>query len=423
MSVTAIVGAQWGDEGKGKFVDILAEHADLVVRFNGGNNAGHTIVNQFGTFKLHLMPSGIFHPQATCVIGPGVVIDLAGLIEELCECETTGLDFKNRLLISPRCHLILPYHRALDRLYEEAKGHLSTGTTGRGIGPAYADKAGYNGLRLTDLARPGLFLEKLKVQISIKNRIIVALGGEPLDADEIAREYLDYYTVVQPYVKETFGLVQETLQAGRNILLEGAQAALLDTDWGGYPFVTASTTLISAATAGAGVPARAIERVIGVAKAYTTRVGNGPFPTELTDPTGDQIRRNGAEYGTTTGRPRRCGWFDAETVRFAAALNGLTELALTKLDVFDDFETIRLATGYQWEGRPAHYYDGDALFLEECQPVYEEWAGWQQSIKAARKLDELPAAAQRYIQRLEEAIGVPITYIGVGPDRDETITR
>ncbi|MBN9388782.1 MAG: adenylosuccinate synthase [Chloroflexi bacterium] len=423
MSVTAIVGAQWGDEGKGKFVDILAADADLVVRYNGGNNAGHTIVNEYGTFKLHLVPSGIFHQQAVCIIGPGVVIDLPGLVEELREFEAHGINFKGRLFISPRCHLILPYHRALDRLYEEAKGRLSTGTTGRGIGPAYADKAGYNGIRLSDLARRSLFLEKLGLQVSIKNRLSVALGGETMSADKIASDYLDYYNYIQPFVRETFGLVQDAIQGGKRVLLEGAQAALLDPDWGGYPFVTASTTLVSAATAGAGVPGRAIERIIGVAKAYTTRVGNGPFPTELTGADGEHIRKNGQEYGTTTGRPRRCGWFDTEVVRFAAGLNGFTELALTKLDVFDDFETIQLATGYEWGGKPAHYYDGDAIFLEECQPTYESWPGWQQSINAAQTFEELPENARKYLQRLEAVTGLPASFIGVGPRREETIIR
>lgn len=423
MAVSAIVGAQWGDEGKGKFVDILAQDADLVVRYNGGNNAGHTIMNEFGTFKLHLVPSGIFHPQARCIIGPGVVIDLATLVEELREFEAAGIDFKNRLFISPRCHLILPYHRALDRLYEEAKGRLSTGTTGRGIGPAYADKAGYNGIRLSDMARRSLFGEKLGTQVSIKNRLILALGGETMSADRIASDYLEYYNYLQPFVRETFGMVHEHIRDGKNVLLEGAQAALLDPDWGGYPFVTASTTLVSAATAGAGVPARSIERVIGVAKAYTTRVGNGPYPTELTGAIGEHIRKNGQEFGTTTGRPRRCGWFDAEALRFAAAINGFTELALTKLDVFDDFETIQLATGYEWGGQPAHYYDGDAIFLEECRPVYEPWAGWQQPIAAAKQFEDLPEAAQRYIARLEQVTELPARYIGVGPRREETIIR
>ncbi|NWJ96860.1 MAG: adenylosuccinate synthase [Chloroflexi bacterium] len=423
MSVTAVIGAQWGDEGKGKFVDILAQEAELVVRFNGGNNAGHTIVNEHGTFKLHLMPSGAFHPNAKCIIGPGVVLDLASFIEELREFDKAGVSFKDRLFISPRCHLIMPYHRALDRLYEQAKGSMSTGTTGRGIGPAYADKAGYNGLRLADMARPSLFTEKLNLQISIKNRLIVALGGEPLDAHQIADEFFGYYSVVQPYIKETFGLLQDALKENRNILLEGAQAVLLDTDWGAYPFVTASTTLVSAATAGAGIPFNAINEVIGVCKAYITRVGNGPMPTELNDTSGEELRRVGMEFGATTGRPRRCGWFDAELVRFTAALNGFTSLALTKLDVLDGFEQIQLSTHYEHKGRLAHYYEGDATFLEECTPIYQTLPGWQQSINQARSWEELPEATRQYIERIEREGGVPVRYIGVGPDRNETIIR
>jgi adenylosuccinate synthase len=423
MAISAIVGAQWGDEGKGKFVDILAQDAELVIRYNGGNNAGHTIVNEFGTFKLHLIPSGAFHANAVCIIGPGVVLDIASLVQEMREFEASGIDLKGRFFISPRCHLILPYHRALDRLHEEAKGRQSIGTTGRGIGPSYADKAGYNGIRLSDMARRSLFMEKLGLQVSIKNRLINALGGQTMSAEQIANEFLEYYAYIQPYVRETFGLVQDAVRDGKNILLEGAQAALLDPDWGTYPFVTASTTLVSAATAGAGVPPRAIDRVIGVAKAYTTRVGNGPFPTELHDAMGEQIRKNGAEYGTTTGRPRRCGWFDADAVRFAAAVSGFTELALTKLDVFDDFAEIKLATGYEWGGRPAHYYEGDAIFLEECTPVYETWAGWQQNIGSAESFNALPENARRYIERLEAVVGIPLTYIGVGPRREETISR
>lgn len=423
MPVTAVIGAQWGDEGKGKFVDILAQDADLVIRFNGGNNAGHTIVNEFGTFKLHLIPSGAFHPGVKCLIGPGVVLDLPAFVQELEEFDKSGISFKGRLFISPRCHLIFPYHRALDRLYEEAKGSRSVGTTGRGIGPAYADKAGYNGLRLADMARRELFLEKLNLQVSLKNRLITALGGEPLDAAKMADEYFGYYNAIQPYVQETFGMTQTALKDGKKLLLEGAQAVLLDTDWGAYPFVTASTTLVSAATAGAGIPFNAIGEVIGVCKAYTTRVGNGPMPTELTEATGERLRQAGAEYGATTGRPRRCGWFDAELVRFTAALNGFTSLALTKLDVFDQFEQIQLANGYQWEGRPAHYYDGDAEFLGECRPTYETLPGWQQPIGKARHWEELPEAARQYVQRLEQEVGVPVRYIGVGPDRHETIER
>lgn len=423
MSVTAVIGAQWGDEGKGKFVDMLAQDADFVVRFNGGNNAGHTIVNDLGTFKLHLIPSGAFHPQAQCIIGPGVVIDLGELLKELDEVETSGVSLRGRLRISPRCHLIMPYHRSLDRLYEEAKGKLSTGTTGRGIGPAYADKAGYNGLRLADLARPELFAEKLNLQLTIKNRMIAALGGEPLDANQIAAEFSGYYARIAPYIAETFGELQLAINSGKNVLLEGAQAALLDTDWGAYPFVTASTTLVSAATAGAGIPYKAIDRIIGVCKAYITRVGNGPMPTELTDKMGEQIRQAGQEYGATTGRPRRCGWFDAELLRFTATLNSFTELAITKLDVLDNLSEIKIATGYEYQGKPAHYYDGDASFLEECKPVYETMAGWQSPISSLRNFGQLPAAAQNYVAYLEQISNLPATFISVGPGRDQTIVR
>jgi adenylosuccinate synthase len=423
MTVTAVIGAQWGDEGKGKFVDLLSQSAKMVIRFNGGNNAGHTVVNQYGTFKLHLLPSGAFNEGTTCVIGPGVVMDLAGLVKEIQDFEAQGFSFKNRFFISPRCHLIMPYHRVLDKLYEEAKGRLSTGTTGRGIGPAYADKAGYNGLRLADVARRSLFLEKLAIQVSIKNRLIQALGGEPLDGDKISSEYFEYYSIVQPYIKETFGMVQDALKSNQAILLEGAQATLLDTDWGSYPFVTASNTLVSAAVAGAGVPLQAIERIIGVCKAYTTRVGNGPMPTELNDATGEKIRQIGKEYGTSTGRPRRCGWFDGELVRFTATLNGFSELAVSLLDVLDSFPEVKVGTGYRWGDQEAHYYDGDAVFLEECQPVYETLSGWESSIKGLDNWHKLPARARAYIEKLEQTVGVRVSMIGTGPGRNETIIR
>jgi adenylosuccinate synthase len=423
MPVTAVIGAQWGDEGKGKYVDILSKDADFVIRFNGGNNAGHTVINELGTFKLHLIPSGAFNPRSVCVIGPGVVIDPGALVKEIHEVEAAGVSLRGRLFISPRCHLVMPYHRLLDRLYEQAKGHYSIGTTGRGIGPTYADKAGYNGLRIADLQRRTLFLEKLSVQILIKNRLITALGGETLDADKVADEYFEYYAALQPYVKETFGTLQDALKGGKNILLEGAQASLLDTDWGTYPFVTASSTLVSASTAGAGIHPRAIERVIGVCKAYTTRVGNGPMPTELNDATGELIRQIGKEYGTSTGRARRCGWFDAELVRFSAALNGFTEIALSLLDVLDTFEEVKICTGYEWGGQPAHYSDGDAVFLEECRPLYETLPGWQASTQGVASFEELPANARAYVQRIEQEVGVRISFIGTGPDRRDTIAR
>ncbi|MEI7554876.1 adenylosuccinate synthase [Candidatus Chlorohelix sp.] len=423
MPITAVIGAQWGDEGKGKYVDILAQDAQIVARFNGGNNAGHTVINELGTFKLHLLPSGVFNPKATCIIGPGVVLDLAGIAEEINTLDKAGVPLKGRLFISPRCHLVMPYHRVLDRLYESAKGHLSTGTTGRGIGPTYADKAGYNGLRLADLQRRTLFIEKLSTQVSIKNRLIGALGGEPMDADKIADEYFEYFRILQPFIKETFGLLQDAVKSNQNILLEGAQATLLDTDWGTYPFVTGSSTLVSAATPGLGISPRAIERIIGVCKAYTTRVGNGPMPTELTDETGDRIRQIGREYGTSTGRPRRCGWLDAELVRFTAALNGFTELALSLLDVLDTFPEVKIATAYEWGGQKAHYFEGDAVFLEECTPVYESLPGWEKDIRGVNRWSDLPQGAISYIERIEQITGVPVSMIGTGPDRRETIIR
>ncbi len=369
------------------------------------------------------MPSGVFNPRVKCLIGPGVVLDLAGFLEELREFEAGGLNFTGRLFLSPRCHLIMPYHRALDRLYENAKGRLSTGTTGRGIGPAYADKAGYNGLRLADMAQHDLFIEKLELQVSIKNRLITALGGESLDARKIAGEYLEYYDQVKLYVQETFGLVQEYVKGNKNIILEGAQAVLLDPDWGTYPFVTGSTTLVSAAVAGAGIPLKAINEIIGVYKAYTTRVGNGPMPTELTEATGERIRQAGMEFGSTTGRPRRCGWFDAELIRFTAALSGFTSLALTKMDVFDDFPEIQLATGYTLEDKPAQFFEGDATFLEQCRPVYETLPGWGRDISGCRSWEDLPEPAQAYVKWIEREAGVPVQFIGVGPGREETIRR
>ena len=422
MTVTAVIGLQWGDEGKGKIVDVLAQQSDMVVRFNGGNNAGHTIKNELGVFKLHLVPSGAFNLAATCIIGPGVIIDPAVLYEEIVAIEARGVNLRGRLHISPRCHLIMPYHTALDTLYEKAKGgDRSTGTTGRGIGPTFADKASYNGIRIADLSRRAVFSDKLRMQLQLKNPMLEMLGGAMLDEATVRDQYLDLYAKLLPYISETFGVVQEGLRAGKNILLEGAQAALLDPDWGTYPFSTGSTTLVSAATAGAGVPPRAIERIIGVCKAYTTRVGNGPMPTELLDATGDLIRKRGNEYGSTTGRPRRVGWFDAELVGFTAALNGVTELAVMLLDVLDAFDSIEFGTGYSHAGQPARYYDGDATFLDECAPIYNTLPGWRQEIGSARSLSDLPATARAYVERIAVEVGVPLGYVSVGPDRAETI--
>jgi adenylosuccinate synthase len=324
MSVTAVVGAQWGDEAKGKIVDLLSQDAYLVARFNGGDNAGHTVVNPYGTFKLRLIPNGFYNPHTLCVIGPGVVVNLATLLEEIDTIQASGIDLAGRLWISPRCHVIMPYHPLMESIYETAKGSARTGTTGRGIGPVYADKVSYNGIRLADIFDEAVFTEKLRIQLAVKNPILQAFDLAPLDLHAVLQEKLAQFERLRAMVREPFGLLQEALKGGQKIILEGAQAALLDNDWGTYPFCTASNTLAGGAAAGLGLSPRWISRVIGVAKAYTTRVGAGPMPTELLDQNGETLRQHGGEYGTVTGRPRRCGWLDAALVRFTAQLNGMT---------------------------------------------------------------------------------------------------
>ena len=429
MSVTVVVGAQWGDEAKGKLVDLLSEEADIVARFNGGDNAGHTVVNEFGTFKLRLVPNGFSNPKTICIIGPGVVINLATLIEELRTIRESGIDLAGRLWISPRCHVVMPYHPLVESITERAKGQARTGTTGRGMGPVYADKVSYNGIRLFDLADEAVFTEKLRIQLALKNPLFEAFGLAALDLETVRQETLERYGQVRELVREPFGLLQEALRRGENVVLEGAQGAFLDTDWGTYPFSTASTTLAGGAAAGAGIAPCWIRRVIGVAKAYTSRVGQGPMPTELFDETGERLRREGQEFGTVTGRARRCGWFDAEMVRFSAQLNGFTELALTKLDVLDTLPALKICTGYRGPNPagnragsgsgPAHYWEGDARWLEQCEPEYIELEGWMQSTKAVRDFDRLPPQAQAYVRKVEEITGVRVSIVSVGPGRGE----
>jgi adenylosuccinate synthase len=424
MTVTAVVGAQWGDEAKGKFVDVLCQDAAIVARFNGGDNAGHTVVNPFGVFKLRLTPNGFYNPKTICIIGPGVVVNLATLLTEIEMIEKSGIDLTGRLWISPRCHVVMPYHPMLETIYESAKGSARTGTTRRGIGPVYADKVSYNGIRLADLADDTVFAEKLRIQLSIKNPIFQSFGLEPLDFTSVLQEKLDQFYRVRSMVREPFGLLQNALKNQENILLEGAQAALLDNVWGTYPFVTASNTLAGGAAAGLGIAPRWIERVIGIAKAYTTRVGAGPMPTELFDEAGQVLLNEGQEFGTVTGRPRRCGWFDAALVRFTAQLNGMTGLVLTKLDVLDSLSVIKICIGYRSDLDPRRlweYWEGDANWLAGVEPVYIEMEGWQQSTKQARSFGVLPAQAQAYVRKVEELVGVPIQTVSVGPGRDETI--
>ncbi len=425
MTVTAVVGAQWGDEAKGKFVDVFCQDAAIVARFNGGDNAGHTVINPYGTFKLRLTPNGFYNPQTTCVIGPGVVVNLATLLAEREMIQKSGLDLSGRLWVSPRCQVVMPYHPMLESIYEEAKGSARTGTTRRGIGPVYADKVSYNGIRLEDLADPAVFEEKLRIQLSVKNKIFQAFGVEPLDFQAVFQEKLDQFAQAQALVREPFGLLQTALQKGENILLEGAQAALLDNVWGTYPFVTASNTLAGGAAAGLGLAPRWIERVIGIAKAYTTRVGAGPMPTELFDQDGQVLLNEGQEFGTVTGRPRRCGWFDAALVRFTAQLNGMTGLVLTKLDVLDRLPVIKICVGYRSAsepGRHCEYWEGDANWLARVEPVYIEMEGWQQSTKQARSFAALPVQAQAYVRKVEELVGAPVQMVSVGPGRGEIIS-
>jgi adenylosuccinate synthase len=421
MTVTAVIGSQWGDEGKGKVVDYLSEHVDYVARFNGGNNAGHTVINQFGTFKIHLVPSGIFAQNTVALIGGGVVIDPAVLIEEIEMLNKAGVGVDGRLWVSPRSHLIMPYHRILDGLYEEAKGAGATGTTRRGIGPVFADKVSYNGIRWSDF-RSDAFESRLAVQLELKNKIILALGGDALKYEEIRDLYRGYYGKVKPYIRELFSLVQDGLRDDKHFLLEQAMGTFLDTDWGTYPFVTASTTIPSAASAGLGIPPRYITNVIGVTKAYTTRVGAGPLPTEIHDRHSAEYEQFG-EVAATTGRIRRVGWLDLEIIKTAVQLSGVTELCLTKLDVLSSLPELQVCTGYLLDGTPVRYPDVDSYELDKVEKVYRTVPGWSEDISKAKSFDELPANAQSYVKMIEDAVGAPVKWIGVGPERDATIRR
>ena len=419
MAVNIIIGAQWGDEGKGKIIDFLAEKSDIVVRHHGGNNAGHTVVNKFGKFPMHLVPSGIFNKKAKAVIGNGVILDLEVLVTEIKMLEKANINLKGRLFISPRAHVIMPYHKLLDRLYEEAKGKYKTGTTGRGIGPTYADKVSYNGIRLSDFSEKKVFKQKLKTQLLVKNKILKALGEKSLNAKKIEKEYYKFFNQIKPFVKEVFSFVYENLD--KNVLVEGAHGVFLDNDWGTYPFVTGSTVLPGGINAGVGIPPQKIKKVVGVSKAYITRVGQGPFPTELFDKNGDLLVEKGHEFGTTTGRRRRTGWFDAELLRFAAKINGFTDLAITKLDVLDEFKEIKICTHYLLNGKKVKYEDGDANFLGKVKPVFKTMPGWQKTTNGIRNYKDLPNEAKLFIKEIEKQTGVKVSYISTGPERENII--
>jgi adenylosuccinate synthase len=424
MSVTMVIGAQWGDEAKGKVVDLLSQDADITARFNGGDNAGHTVINEYGTFKLRLTPNGFSNPKANCIIGPGVVINLATLINEVQMIREAGIDLSKRLWVSPRCHVVMPYHPMVEAIYEMTKGEASTGTTKRGMGPVYADKVSYNGIRLVDMEDENNFREKLQIQLKVKNELFKAFNLEPLDVQTVLEEKLGQFAQIQDIVRESFGLLQKALKDDKTIVLEGAQGTLLDNTWGTYPYCTASTTISGSAAAGLGIAPHWIKRVIGVTKAYTTRVGKGPMPTELNDATGQILQNEGKEFGTVTGRPRRCGWFDADLVSFTAQLNSLTEIALTKLDVLDTLPKIKIGIGYrprEKNGPRSHYWEGDARWLEDYEPEYIEMDGWMQSTKDVRQFDKLPTQAQAYVHRIEELVETPVSIVSVGPERNATI--
>jgi adenylosuccinate synthase len=423
MSVTAVVGAQWGDEGKGKIVDLLAGRAHLVIRAQGGDNAGHTVINSQGRFALHLVPAGIFNPHTTCVIGTGVALNPAILLEELDVLQKQGVGTEN-LLISERAHLVLPFHLLLDRMEEAGRGTGAIGTTGRGIGPCYVDKVSRVGLRAGDLRDPGEFRAKLAFLIDRKRTIRADAVPDPSwDVERVASEYLGYAERLAPYVAEVVPVVNTAVASGQPVLIEGAHGTLLDPDWGTYPYVTSSSPTVQGLCLGAGIGPRRLTTAIGVFKAYCTRVGAGPFPTELHDDLGDQIRERAQEYGTTTGRPRRCGWFDAVAGRHAVQVNGFDSLALTRLDILDPLERLQICTGYVLDGDRIDYFSSMPSVLERCQPVYEELPGWQTSIEGCTRYEELPAAARAYVERLEALLGAPADLISVGAEREQTISR
>ena len=424
MPAYAVIGAQWGDEGKGKVVDFLAQDSQYVVRYSGGNNAGHTVINELGEFAFHLVPSGIFWPQVSCIIGNGVVVDPGILLEELQGLQERGVD-TSHLFVSDRAHLIMPYHVTLDLLEERAKGIYALGTTGKGVGPAYMDKVARVGIRVGDLreaADEGTFLPRLQHVVKQKNALITKIyGGEPLSLEEVHQQCLQWGERLAPHIHPTEVILQEALAKGEYILTEGAQGTLLDIDHGTYPYVTSSSPSIGGVCTGLGIPPQAIAGVIGVFKAYSTRVGSGPLVSELTDEMGDAIRERAWEYGTTTGRPRRCGWFDAVAARYSAALNGFTSLVLTRLDVLDGFSPIKVCTAYRVDGQVTEHFPTNTSILERCKPVYEEIPGWTEPTASVQRLDDLPEGALHYVKRLEELVGVRIDLISTGPQRQETI--
>lgn len=416
-----VVGTQWGDEGKGKIVDYLAEHADIVVRYSGGANAGHTVIAHGKTYKLHLLPSGILYPGKLCIVGNGVVIDPEHIIKEIEGMKAQGVD-PSGLKISTRAHVIFPYHKAIDAMQENALGANKIGTTQKGIGPCYSDKTSRVGIRVCDLLEPEDFYQKLKTNLEFKNNVLTKLyGAQPFELESMYKQYLEYAEYLKPYIADTSALLIDAYDHNKTVLYEGAQASFLDLDHGTYPYVTSSNPIAGGVCTGAGVSPKHVGKAVGVVKAYSTRVGEGPFLTELEDETGDLIRERGHEYGTTTGRPRRCGWLDAAVVRYAAHLNGLDYLAITRLDILDTLPTIKMCVGYKLNGERINYIPASLKELGRCTPIYEEFEGWMQDITTVRSYEELPTQAKVYLERLSEITKTPLGIVSVGPSREQTM--
>jgi adenylosuccinate synthase len=423
MATKVIIGTQWGDEGKGKYIDKLAASSDYVVRFSGGNNAGHTIVANGIKYALHLIPSGILHDGKICIIGNGVVIDPAVLLKELEGLKSKGIN-TNNLLISDRAHVIMPYHRELDALQEKFRGSNSLGTTKRGIGPAYSDKSERSGIRICDLIEPETFKDRVRTALELKNLIIKNVyGGEPFDAEKIIAEYSEYAIALKPFVTDTNAILSQAIDDGKNVLFEGAQATFLDLDFGTYPYVTSSNPVAGGVCVGSGIGPTYIDEIYGVFKAYTSRVGAGPFPTEQDNEIGNTIRELGHEYGTTTGRPRRCGWLDLVMLRYAVKINGLTGLAINHLDTIGKLPEIKLCRAYKKDGKESMVFPASLNELAKCEPIYETFETWSEDISNIRNYDELPVNAKKYLERIEEICGTKLKYIGIGSDRDQVIEK
>ncbi|MHB8718913.1 MAG: adenylosuccinate synthase [Candidatus Dormibacteria bacterium] len=423
MSVTILVGGQWGDEGKGKVIDLLTDSVDMVVRSQGGNNAGHTVVTDGKTYKFHLIPSGILNPQTVCVIGHGVVVDPKVFLAEVDALHAEGVSTDN-LVISERAHMVMPYHPELDRLGEQQRGDDRLGTTARGVGPAYEDKVRRIGFRVGDLTKPAFLEKKLRFVLRLKNDSLTRLyGAEPFDEQAILDEYLGYAERLRPMIRDIYPLIRDAIAGQRRILLEGAQGVMLDIDLGTYPYVTSSAPTAGGACTGSGIPPSRITKTVGVFKAYTTRVGYGPFPTELDDELGERLREIGGEFGVTTGRARRVGWYDAAVAAYSVNTNGIDAIVLTKIDVLDELETIRICTGYEWRGQLWDHPMANISHLKHCVPVYEEMPGWMRPTRDIRSFEALPPACRDYIDRLATLSGAPVDVVSVGPDREHTLVR